>query len=200
MKTNIERFVNFSDAIMAIAVTLMILPLADKAVDATIPTFGSFVDQFAGSLIIFAVSFWVVCRYWLVHHNALLKVKTFDSNLFWINVAWLFAIVLVPFTSAFLGGEGYADSFRVSIYIGSLVLISYVSVALDWSTKRNAVTLEPGVKARPSRGSIANAVGFTAALGIELLVPTVGLWAILALVPINVASTAFAKYRDSRAK
>ncbi len=181
---NMERFVNFSDGVMAIAVTLLVLPLAERASNARINSYHDFQAAFAHQLAIFFLSFVVICRYWEVHHNLFSSLKTFSALLFWLNAAWLASIVLVPFTSEIIGNASGTNAFTTAVYIGSLLITSYIGVAIQWVIVQSPQLRKPGVLA-PSRllYGATSAVAMTAAFVLSVLVPSIGPWSLLLLIP-----------------
>jgi uncharacterized membrane protein len=96
----LERISLFSDAVMAIAITLLIIELHfTKAITGTTEEFWNnclhILPQFTG----FLLSFILIGLYWTVHHKIFEFVKSFDIKLLWINILFLLSIVLMPFTT-----------------------------------------------------------------------------------------------------
>jgi uncharacterized membrane protein len=185
---NFERFINFSDAVIAIAVTLLVLPLVERAASSNIDTYSKFVSSFGNLLFIFLLSFVVVCRYWEVHHDLFSTLKSFNIRLFWLNAAWLASIALIPFTSELIGSNGNSV-FITSCYIGSLLITSYIGVAIQWEIVHSPSLQKPSApKSLNSTYGLASAVAMTLALVISILFPKVGVWALLLLIPAGYAS------------
>jgi hypothetical protein len=65
----LDRLVNFSDATVAIAITLLLLPLVDIADEIRRESLGDLLADHVGTLIAFFVSFVVISRLWLSHHR-----------------------------------------------------------------------------------------------------------------------------------
>jgi uncharacterized membrane protein len=185
---NFERFINFSDAVIAIAVTLLVLPLVERAANSNIDSYSKFVSSFGNLLFIFLLSFVVICRYWEVHHDLFNTVKSFNIRLFWLNAAWLASIALIPFTSELIGNNG--DSvFITSLYIGSLLITSYIGVAIQWEIVHSPSIQKPSAaKSLNSTYGVASAVAMTLALVISILFPGIGVWALLLLIPAGYIS------------
>jgi uncharacterized membrane protein len=103
----LERMILFSDAIFAIAITLMVidvkwpdLPEELKGVDlrkALRPT--------TIQLFIFVISFLFVGRAWKVHLRLFRQLKTYNELLLNLNLLYLFFIVLFPFTASGMIGK-----------------------------------------------------------------------------------------------
>ena len=110
---HIDRLVNFSDAVIAIAVTLLVLPLVDRAADVRFDSFTHLYGAVGQEFWIFLISFVVICRFWLVHYRLFRSLKSFDGAIFWLNAWWLLSIVLTPFPTELIG-RGTANNSMVA--------------------------------------------------------------------------------------
>jgi uncharacterized membrane protein len=192
---NFERFINFSDAVIAIAVTLLVLPPVEHATSSTISSYQGFISNFGNPLFIFLLSFIVICRYWEVHHDLLNSLKSFNVRLFWLNAAWLISIVLIPFTSELLGNNS-KSAFITGIYIGSLLITSYIGVALQWEIVHSPYLQKPtAAKSLHATYGVASAIAMTLALVISIVFHGIGLWALLLLIPASYISKTFRNQR-----
>ena len=97
-----SRIVAFSDGVFAIAITLLVLNLdiPDPFHDESSPRCS---DQ-RQNLFAYAISFAVIGRFWIVHHRFFGEVTGFDGRLLWLDIFYLAWVVLIPFSSAVLGG------------------------------------------------------------------------------------------------
>jgi len=103
--TDIERTVFFSDAVFAIAITLLALELrvpqipestaASELPDALL--------ELWPNVFSFVLSFWIIGSYWLAHHRIFHHVRAYDRRLLLINLLFLMWIVLMPFSSSLIG-------------------------------------------------------------------------------------------------
>lgn len=128
-----DRIIFFSDAVVAIAISLLILPVIDQFVDdpgRDIRT--TFADE-AGSLLAFVLSFVVIARFWLVHHQLFEMVKGYTTPMVLANMLWLLAIVFLPLPTQLAGTNDDADKLVFAIYIGTLVIISAVLMLVVWT-------------------------------------------------------------------
>lgn len=99
----LERMILFSDAVFAIAITLLIIdlkvpdllpPVTDqKMSDAVI----ALIPKFTG----FILSFFLIGLYWTIHHRIFGFVIGYTNKLIWLNLIFLFGIVLMPFSTSF---------------------------------------------------------------------------------------------------
>lgn len=103
----LERIIFFSDAVFAIAITLLII-------DIRIPfregfTNGQLVQALsekAPELFGFVISFFIIAGFWVLHHKMFSYVVPFDQKLVWLNLFFLFFIVLLPFSTWIFGVYG----------------------------------------------------------------------------------------------
>ncbi|HZG62429.1 MAG TPA: TMEM175 family protein [Rubrobacteraceae bacterium] len=103
--TDIERTVFFSDAVFAIAITLLALDLrvpeiSESTAASELP--GALLDLWP-YVFSFLMSFWVIGFYWLAHHRIFHRVRVYDRRLLLINLLFLMWIVLMPFSSSLIG-------------------------------------------------------------------------------------------------
>src|SRR4029078_7970875 len=75
--TGIDRLVFFSDAVFAIAMTLLVLPLIAGSQENGAGVWNGFQDQ-GPKLYAFAISFWVIGLYWMGHHRMFRRIRAYD--------------------------------------------------------------------------------------------------------------------------
>lgn len=133
----IDRLVNFSDGVLAIAVTLLVLPLADRVSSGEFSSFEAFFNALWEPFLLFSISFAVICRFWLVHHNIFQSLKRFNVTIFALNCGWLFTIVLIPFFTELFGGRISSSGGVISgLYIFNIFLLSLIGVLIQFEIKR----------------------------------------------------------------
>jgi uncharacterized membrane protein len=96
-----DRINNFSDAIFAIAITLLILEVKAPSTE-DIQTLGLFgaLDKLAPSFISLLVSFFVTALYWRAHLTNSKYITAYDGKLLWLNIWLLLFVVVLPFSTA----------------------------------------------------------------------------------------------------
>ena len=92
------RFEAFTDAVIAIIMTIMVLELRPPT-SASLSDFGHLVGP---RLIAYFVSFVFLGIYWTNHHHMLHSVKRVNGMSLWVNLLLLFWLSLVPFTTAWV--------------------------------------------------------------------------------------------------
>jgi uncharacterized membrane protein len=112
-KTRLEAF---SDGVLAIIITIMVLELkvphdtSWHALQELLPVFGSYI-----------LSFVFVAIYWGNHHHTIHTVKKISSKLIWTNMHLLFWLSLIPFTTGWMGENHFAQN-AVVVYGINLLL------------------------------------------------------------------------------
>lgn len=103
----LERMIFFSDAVFAIAITLLVIEIHVPHLPrgASSAQYGEALAELLPSFAAFALSFFVIGRFWIGHHNAFAHVRRYDPKLLWPNLVFLFAIAFMPFATAFLGAN-----------------------------------------------------------------------------------------------
>ena len=117
----LDRLVFFCDAVVAIAITLLVfnLKLDQNYAHLTFSELGSAWQK----LIAFFVSFLNIAIFWTIHHSFYAYIKKVDSKLLRYNLCWLFFIVLIPF-SASLVSSYLHDKPAMFIYSLNVFLIT----------------------------------------------------------------------------
>ena len=123
----LERISLFSDAVFAIAITLLVIDIKwpelpeNRVMTAWDPELWPMVFSFVG----FVLSFYFIGRFWQVHLRLFRLVKGYDEGLIHRNLLFLFFIVTFPFTASGLFGRLRSDfALPLYIYMANLVLVS----------------------------------------------------------------------------
>ena len=182
-----DRLVNLSDAVVAIAATLLVLPLVDSASEISGAGVGELLADHWEELLAFGLSFVVICRFWLVHHTMFTRVTGFTPALVWVNFLWLLSIAFLPFPTELVSFAGEDSTPTSTLYVGTMLITSVASTAMQLVIVRH-----PEIQAEEVRGSLhtRGAIVSTATMAVVLLVvilvPHVGLFALLLLIPSGV--------------
>jgi uncharacterized membrane protein len=135
-----ERLVFFTDAVVAIAITLLVLPLVDAVGEAVDAGRGS-VEVVTGNLsqiFSFLLSFVVIARLWTAHHRLFDGVATASRRVVALNMLWVLTIVVLPFPTEMVGGYG-DDLFTTLLYIGTILASSACLTALSTALRGRLV-------------------------------------------------------------
>ena len=109
-----DRVLFFTDAVFAIAITLL-------AVELHVPeksnlTFSDQLDQASSSLIGFGVSFAVIALFWLGHHGIFRYITALDRPLIGLNILFLGTIAFLPYPTALLSSHSFRHGGAVVFY------------------------------------------------------------------------------------
>lgn len=113
-----SRLEAFSDGVIAIIVTIMVLELHTPAQ----PTLTGLL-KVAPVFTAYALSFLVVAIMWVNHHHLIHAVRSVTARLLWMNLYLLFWMSLIPFVTDFLG-KYYREPLAVALYGLDLSLCS----------------------------------------------------------------------------
>ncbi|MFC8193269.1 TMEM175 family protein [Cellulomonas sp. NPDC057328] len=174
----LDRLVNFSDATVAIALTLLVLPLVELPGDGR--DAAAVLADGGSELLGFGVSFAVVGRLWVAHHAVFEDVRAYDGTLLALGFVWLGGIVLVPFATALLtAADDGPDALADVLYLATLVLTCLALMGVQARLRRRPALVRPGAVVDTTGGLVA--VGLlVVALVLAALVPAVGmLWVLL---------------------
>jgi uncharacterized membrane protein len=136
-RSRLERVAFFSDAVFAIAATLLVV---DLRVPETVGrlTDGQFVDALVAltpKLYGFAVSIVVICLYWAGHHRTFGRFVRYDSGLPYANLPFLICIAFLPFPTAALGEFWYLTSAVLFYAFWQVVCGAAYLVLWLWATR-----------------------------------------------------------------
>jgi uncharacterized membrane protein len=167
--TSAERLVVFTDAVAAIAITLLILPLMEKVSGASeAGSFGRFVGDNIGRFGAFVLSFAVIFRLWWAHHQLFRHITRLDTWVVRWSLLWTFAVVLLPIPTGLI--TAYPPSAgTVAVYGGALCLASGSLMMLGRYGRRHP-ELAGGATPVPREQVLGSATAF----GIELVATAVG--------------------------
>jgi uncharacterized membrane protein len=155
------RLEAFSDAVIAIIMTVMVLelraPHGDKLSDlkSVLPTVSCYV-----------LSFIFLGIYWNNHHHMLQAAKQVNGSVLWANMHLLFWLSLIPFATDWMGGQCYTQ-WPVALY-GIILCMAGVAYFIL------AQTL---IAANGKDSTLANALGsdFKGKISVVIYAAAVGL-------------------------
>ncbi len=178
-----DRLVNFSDAVVAIAITLLILPLVDTATELGSGSILELLQNDWLKLVVFVISFVVIGRFWLAHHRMYESVIGYNTPLLWVNLLWLMSIVFLPFpTELIAAGEGTSPTTSL-LYVGTMVVTSASGALQQWIFVRHPELQAPEVRGTLRVGpAIVAAATMVVVFILTYLLPQLGLLTLLLLV------------------
>lgn len=115
-----SRMEAFSDGVLAIIITIMVLELGVPD-GATLSALGPLIPTFLS----YALSFVFLGIYWNNHHHLLQTIERVDGRVLWANLHLLFWLSLIPFVTAWMGENNFA-TWPVALY-GVVLLLAAVA-------------------------------------------------------------------------
>jgi uncharacterized membrane protein len=176
---DLERLLFFSDAVIAIAITLLVIDLrvpnlARTASDADLR---SAIVELTPRLFSVFLSFAVIGLWWTSHHRFFGAVARLDGWLLALNLVFLAAIAFLPFPTSILGGWSVSTS--VALYAATNATIGFLAVAMRIYAERRGL-LDPGVPleafGRRTYRSLVAPVVFLASIPVAYVSPGSAIW------------------------
>lgn len=134
-----DRLINFTDAVVAIAITLQLLPLADIEGPKANQSVWSVISENSTQIFAFILSFIVVMILWLKHNQVFNIMRSYDTTILWLNTAWLMGIVFLPWPAAMYGSPPRNDLFPGMGGVGLLYWLTMAWISgLGWLIARHA--------------------------------------------------------------
>jgi uncharacterized membrane protein len=164
------RIAAFSDGVIAVIITIMVLDL--KA-----PEDGTFAALWLlwPTVMSYAVSYLFIAIVWVNHHHLLQLVHRTTPRLIWANFAHLFAVSLVPFTTAWVARTELATA-PVAVYAAIFVCVNlaYRMFEAEVLKQAGATQMCQRMRRMLRRRSLTTLAIFASAALISLIAPLVG--------------------------
>jgi uncharacterized membrane protein len=173
------RLEAFSDGVLAIVITIMVLELRPPdgaTLDALVPLWPRF--------LAYVLSFAYLGIYWNNHHHLMHAVRTVSGAVLWANLHLLFWLSLVPAGTAWIGQTGFAP-IPVAVYGFMLLMPAFAFTLLVLSLVR-APGQRPGLVealGRDFKGKIS-LVLYAASIPIGLVAPLLALIIFIAVAAL----------------
>lgn len=118
----LERLVFFSDAIVAIAITILVFNLKITGDDGRHFTFGDLLQAWPKFLAFF-LSFFIIALFWKLHHQFFFYIRAVNEVLLWNNICWLLFLVLLPFSTTLVSTH-FHDPAAMVVYSANVLFIN----------------------------------------------------------------------------
>lgn len=200
----LDRLLNFSDAVVAVAITILALPLVDIAGPNEDQSMADILIAHLGQIQTFIVTFIVVGILWAVHNRVVNVLRAYDSGIFWLSILWLMGFVFIPWpssiydstaanvlvdheTQAGLNGAGV-------LYWLTMAYISLIGALTAWHISRHPDLVDPEQmdywRASRTGGAQYRGIAFTAVFVIAAVatyfVYSLGNLCLLLFIPIAI--------------
>lgn len=202
----LDRLVNFTDAVVAVAMTVLVLPLVDLRAQGSEKTVWQIISDNSGLIVTFVFTFIVVGTMWRVHNRVFNRLAGFDAVIFWFNLLWLLSIAFLPWSSVMYGAglDGTTSGASVQMWSGgeglggagmlywtNLAVASITASLISWHAHKDPDLIdndEPRVFADTplvrARGALFG--GYFLLIGIvSLFAPQIALWMPLGIIVLG---------------
>lgn len=191
---NLGRVLAFSDAIYAIAITLLVvlfkIPETDPATNAALVTFYGGIVQPA--VVSYVAGFVTIGLFWVMHHQRFLYIRRQDGVVRVLNLVHLMFVALLPF-SAFVLADFGPRVVPVVLFSVNASLVSLTIAALWWYATAHPAALVsdylPAMIQRTRRVLGAVAAIFAVSIAAGFVIPgyTSAIWLVALLVVVSLS-------------
>ena len=129
----LDRIINLSDGVFAIAITLLILDIRVPEIPE-----GMVATELPGELLAlwpkylgYLLSFLGISVFWNIHNSIFHAIRSYDRGLMWLNFLFLMFVAFLPFPTSLLGEYG-SYQLPVAIYAGTLAISRLLLTVLYW--------------------------------------------------------------------
>ena len=178
---SVPRVESYTDAVFAIAATLLVLDLTTTAFG-KISSDGQLWQALGAmwpSFMAFGVSFGLLSGLWVIHMRQFRDIGRADLMLLWLNNARLLFIVLIPFTTSLV--SDYSDYYAgrmllpINFFFAALLgVLTYV-----WAAARGGQLLKDDAKADAANQRLGGIAALVCGALAVILSPWIGSWAFL---------------------
>lgn len=184
--TGVERIAFFSDAVFAIALTLLVLDirLPEGLADADV---GAAIVQLWPQFFAYGLTFIVLGLNWVSHHRKYRVIERFDTRFVWLNLAYLAFVALAPFPTSVI--SEYVTAASVTLYAVQVAMLGILQAIIWWYSQKQgllAASVDEGLYRYQLAGTLVTPVVFLATIPIAVFIgPAVAVWSWLSLVAIG---------------
>ena len=200
--TSVDRLLFFSDAVVAVAITVLALPLFDIPGPKDGETVINVLQANSGQIITFAVTFYVMATMWSIHNRVMNSLQSYDAMVFWLSMAWLIGFVFLPWPSTMFGEGDHWGSGQLTFFDGdgtgalywwTMAYISGIGTIAGAYIRRHPTLIKPSDRdywalLSTTRARFRGAVFFVgfilAGIG-SLVFEFLGFYALLVLLPLD---------------
>lgn len=179
---DLDRFKAFTDAVVAIAQTLLIIPLLESVPEARRAGEGAgeWLSANGDSLVWFAMSFVIIAGFWIGHARLIGSLARSSPVVVVLSFVWMFGIVFMPVATALLGLQPPDTTQRI-LYVGTMLVcgVSQTLLAIHANARRLGATPSGRLRSQSIGGGIAMTLLYAFALVASMTLPGDYLWLFL---------------------
>jgi uncharacterized membrane protein len=170
-----ERLLFFSDAVFAIAITLLAidirLPQDHGAAD-----LGRRISSLTPQVVAYAISFFQLAQFWNAHHQLFRHIVQYDAALIWLNMVFLLLIAFLPVPTSVLGEAGVTSA-SVTFLASCLALTGLAELGVWMHASRGLISkrVSEGIRRGTTIKIVIVAAVFAGSIAIAQLSPLAAL-------------------------
>lgn len=142
-----ERIVYFSDAVFAIAITLLVLQIRVPAGLSPEGLTAALIEIWPEYLS-YLISFTVIGSFWRAHHRVFRHIRAYDESLIYLNLLFLMCVAFLPFSASLIAEYG-SQPVAFEIYASNVAATGLLLGGVWWhATRDGRLTegdLDPGL-------------------------------------------------------
>lgn len=191
-KFGLDRIVFFSDAVIAIAITLLVIELKIPHLEHSMVSseLGHSILEMWPEFLGYVVSFMVIAMYWVAHHSIFRNIINYNKKLIYINILFLMCVAFMPFVTNLLFNYP-AVMISVVMYAGLVTLIGLAIIWIWQYAKKNNLIYDDVDKKeikRISIGLIYSPIVFGISIIIALFSPRIAMYSWIVLMPLYIVA------------
>lgn len=185
----LERLIFFSDAVFAIAITLLALEIRLPDTDELLNN-AELSAQLTGmwqEYLAYAISFLVIGTFWMAHHRKYRFIRRYDGRLMVLNLLFLMVVAFVPFPSSII--SKYSERTATIFYALTMALAGLLLASLWWYASSHNRLVDPDLDAKQRQRQfmaplITTAI-FLLSIGVAFLDAGLGRLSWLLILPVS---------------
>lgn len=126
-----DRVLFFSDAVMAIAITLLVVDIRVPGLPASLIHAGDVLRNSGTRIFGFALSFAVIGMFWMGHHSVFRHIRALDRTLIWLNLLFLATVAFLPFPTALLSAASTQQA-PATVFYAACVAAAGLAELVIW--------------------------------------------------------------------
>lgn len=187
-----SRIVALTDGVVAIAITVLVLPLAaielPESVQESNDQISYIWTTYSQLIMSFLISWLVIISFWFDHHKVFGRLQLVDGFIVRMNMAWLFAIVVLPFPTNLLSQDVDGPTKpMVTFYLIVLTIASATLLFIDKHADRNPQLVDSRIITSKSDNlfSYASTCYIFLLVILSTIIGPGTMWGLLGLIPLS---------------
>lgn len=167
----LERLVFFSDAVFAIAITLLVLDIKIPEIPDGLETaeLPGKIAAVIPNILAYFISFMIISVFWVVHHGTFNYIRRYNRRLIWLNLYALLFVAFLPFSAGVLARYGNTF-FAFTFYAVHQIIISLILAFIWVYAARNHRLVDPDLDLTERRERLYRSLLPPLIFGLSILV------------------------------